>query len=206
VIGSRSGVGTGRPTPNVTLVDSDQRLRRIRLWLALFVTGLVLSGVTAFPLETETRWLSAWLHHVPAPAALTAWIDRCHEGLQQTNAKYPFLAYGTDWLAFGHLTIAVAFYGPWRDPVRNKWVVQFGMIACAGVIPLALICGPIRGIPFGWSLIDMSFGVIGVLPLVPVWRHIKALESENAGPAHTPAGVSGATPQPPPGGYPRPAM
>jgi hypothetical protein len=193
-------------------VDSDQHLRRIRLWLALFVTGLVLSGVTAFPLETETRWLSAWLHHLPAPAALTAWIDRCHEGLKQTNAEYPFIAYGTDWLAFGHLTIAVAFYGPWRDPVRNKWVVQFGMIACAGIVPLALICGPIRGIPFGWSLIDMSFGVFGVLPLIPVWRHIKALESQDvsetqsAGPGHTPPGVPGTTPQPPPGGCPRPAI
>jgi hypothetical protein len=26
-------------------------------------------------------------------------------------------------------TAAVAFAGPIRDPVRNKWVVQFGMIA-----------------------------------------------------------------------------
>ena len=79
-------------------MDSDQRLHRIRLWLALFITGLVLSGVTAFPLETETRWLSTLLHHLPAPSALTAWIDRCHEALKQTNAAYPFLAYGTEWL------------------------------------------------------------------------------------------------------------
>jgi hypothetical protein len=54
--------------------------------------------------------------------------------------------------------------------------VQFGVIACAGVVPLALICGPIRGIPFGWSLVDMSFGLFGVLPLIPVLRHIRALE------------------------------
>ncbi|MBS2534257.1 hypothetical protein KGQ20_15915 [Catenulispora sp. NF23] len=193
-------------------MDTDRRLRRIRLWLALFITGLVLSGVTAFPLETETRWLSAWLHHLPAPAGLTAWIDRAHEALKQTNAEYPFIAYGTDWLAFGHLTIAVAFYGPWRDPVRNKWVIQFGMIACAGIVPLALICGPIRGIPFWWSVIDMSFGVFGVLPLIPVWRHIKVLEALAAlaatgpGPAHTPPGVSAAAPQPPLDGYPRPAI
>jgi hypothetical protein len=181
------------------VVDTDRRIRRIRIWLGLLVVGLVLSGATAFPLETETRWLSAWLHHLPAPAALTAWIDRVHLALKQTNKNYPYLAYGTDWLAFGHLTIAVAFYGPWRDPVRNKWVIQFGMIACAGVIPLALICGPIRDIPFGWSLIDMSFGVFGVLPLIPVWRHIKALEKDQAagavvgaGPGATPAGVTGA--------------
>ncbi|MEY9858190.1 hypothetical protein ABH935_003803 [Catenulispora sp. GAS73] len=185
-------------------MDSDQRLRRIRLWLALFIVGLVLSGVTAFPLETETRWLSGWLHHLPGPAGLTAWVDRVHEGLKRTNAEYPFISYGTDWLAFGHLTIAVAFYGPWRDPVRNKWVIQFGMIACAGVVPLALVCGPIRGIPFWWSVIDMSFGVFGVVPLIPVWRHIKVLES--GGPAHTPPGVPVPAAQPPLDGYPRTAI
>lgn len=88
----------------------------------------------------------------------------------------PFMLYGTDWLAFAHLVIAVAFYGPYRDPVRNIWVVEFGMIACAGIIPLALICGPIRGIPFWWSVIDMSFGVFGVIPLLIVRRMIKRLE------------------------------
>jgi hypothetical protein len=173
-----------------------EHLRRIRVWLALFIFGLVVSGVTAFPLETETRWLSSWLHRPglvgghwlsAAIPALPKWIDRTHTGLADTNARYPFLAYGTDWLAFAHLTIAVAFYGPFREPVRNKWVIQFGMIACAGVIPLALICGPIRGIPLGWSLVDMSFGVFGVLPLIPVWRHIKALEAATPAVAAEPA-------------------
>ncbi|GAA2045825.1 hypothetical protein GCM10009839_57500 [Catenulispora yoronensis] len=192
-------------------MDSARRLQLLRRWLALFVIGLVLSGVTAFPLETETGWLSTWLHHLPAPSALVAWIDRCHEALHRTNAAYPFLAYGTDWLAFGHLTIAVAFYGPWRDPVRNKWVIQFGMIACAGVVPLALICGPIRGIPFWWSVVDMSFGVFGVLPLIPVWRHLRVLERESGPGAATtviatPAGVPAGPAQPPPDGYPQAAI
>ena len=29
-------------------------VRKIRIWLALFIAGLILSGVTAFPLEYET--------------------------------------------------------------------------------------------------------------------------------------------------------
>ena len=33
-------------------------LRRIRTWLWIFIVCLVLSGLTAFPLETETRWLA----------------------------------------------------------------------------------------------------------------------------------------------------
>jgi hypothetical protein len=58
-----------------------------------------------------------------------------------------FLAYGTDLLAFAHLVIAVAFIGPHIDPPRNKWAITFGLIACAGVVPMPIIAGPIRGIP-----------------------------------------------------------
>ena len=128
-------------------------LRRIRLWLAAFILGLVLSGITALPLETELRWLlsilqSDWWRPVSEFTGLLPWIERVHHALRTTNAKYPFLGYGTDWLAFAHLVIAVAFIGPYIDPVRNKWVITFGLIAYAGVIPLALIAGAIRGIPF----------------------------------------------------------
>jgi hypothetical protein len=85
--------------------------------------------------------------------------------LESAGRSYPFLAYGTDWLAFAHLMIAIAFIGPLKDPIKNIWVVEFGMIACASVIPLALICGFIRGIPFAWQLLDCSFGVFGFIPL-----------------------------------------
>jgi hypothetical protein len=63
--------------------------------------------------------------------------------------------------------------------VRNKWVVQFGMIACVLVIPLAAICGPLRGIPLSWMPIDMSFGVIGIVPLILAYRHIRVLEARS---------------------------
>ena len=44
------------------------------------------------------------------------------------------------------------------------------MTACVGVIPLALLAGEIRGIPFGWRLIDCAFGVVGIVPLLIAWR------------------------------------
>ncbi|WP_329432714.1 hypothetical protein OG564_08015 [Streptomyces sp. NBC_01280] len=160
--------------------DRAALLKGIRAWLVLFGVCLVLSGTTAFPLVHELRWtedLLNWLSvgdHLPS---LMEWIGRVRAGLDEADANYPFLLYGTDWLAFAHLVIAVAFYGPYRDPVRNIWVIEFGMIACAGIIPLALICGPIRGIPFWWSVIDMSFGAFGVIPLYVVRRKIKRLES-----------------------------
>lgn len=151
--------------------------------LVVFIAGLVLSGVTAFPLETELRWLVSSLGSGPPSSLaqsthLISWLERVSHALTTTKAQFPFLAYGTDWLAFAHLVIAVAFIGPFIDPVRNRWVVTFGLIACAGVIPLALIAGPVRGIPFGWRLIDCSFGVFGAIPLLICRSSIRALESE----------------------------
>lgn len=148
-------------------------LRRIRAWLGVFVAGLVLSGLTAFPLTWETGVAARVVHTVSwAPQPLVDWLDRVHAGLIDAP---PFLAYGTDWLAFAHLVIAVAFWGPLRDPVRNIWVVQFGMIACVAIVPLALIAGPVRGIPWWWQLIDVSFGVLGIVPLLFAYRAIRHL-------------------------------
>jgi hypothetical protein len=152
-------------------------LRVIRFWLSLFIAGLIVSGVTAFPLEHETAWLAVFLAaHPILPAGIILWIDRVHLALYNDNIEAPFLAYGTDWLAFAHLILAVVFLGPLVDPVRNKWVLQFGLIACAGVPALALIAGPIRGIPLAWRLIDCSFGVFGALPLLITLRQIALLE------------------------------
>lgn len=109
---------------------------------------------------------------------LHTWLRRVHEALESTSRTYPFLADGTDWLAFGHLVIAVAFIGPLRDPVRDRWVLVFSLIARAGVIPLALIAGPVRGIPFYWRLIDCSFGVFGAIPLLLCPRYARQLEQQ----------------------------
>jgi hypothetical protein len=158
---------------------TDPSLRKIRLWLCLFIVGLVLSGLTAFPLETELRLLTSVLPDAdqPRPSVLTQWILAVRDALADTNARYPFMAYGTDWLAFAHLVIAIAFLGPLRDPVKNVWVVDFGLIACACVIPLALIAGQVRGIPWWWRFLDCSFGVFGAIPLLIVRRMIGRLSA-----------------------------
>jgi hypothetical protein len=156
-------------------------LRRIRILLIAFMIGLVLSGATAFPLvwelETLTRWLGAPENATPGQyTGLVHWIVQVRNALRATDAKYPFLAYGYDWLAFAHLVIAIAFIGPYRDPMRNKWIIDWGLICCAAVIPLALFCGPLRGIPLGWRLIDCSFGIVGAIPLLICRRQIGELE------------------------------
>lgn len=164
-------------------MSEGERLRRARIWIVVVMVGLVLAGATAFPLVTETRWL-VWATTDPGSPvkgvadrmpALVAWIERAHRGLADTGHSYPFIAYGTDWLAFAHL-IATAFIGPLRDPVRNIWVIDFGLIACAGIIPLALICGPLRGLPLWWLPIDISFAVLGAVPLLLARKHVRILE------------------------------
>ncbi len=165
---------------NIGMAQPDP-LRRIRFWLAVFIIGLVASGITAFPIQTELGWLvstlrTSSLRPIADSTHLLPWIERVNDGLSATNARYPFLAYGTDWLAFAHLVIAVVFIGPYIDPVRNKWVITFGLIACAGVLPLALIAGQVRGIPLPWRLIDCGFGILGSVPLLLCRQSILALE------------------------------
>ena len=57
------------------------------------------------------------------------------------------------------------------------------MYYSAGVIPLAVICGPIRGIPIYWTLVDCSFGVFGAIPLLYVLRLIRQRPPVRAGAA-----------------------
>ncbi|HYF03582.1 MAG TPA: hypothetical protein VEC36_09430 [Patescibacteria group bacterium] len=159
--------------------ETEAKLRdRIRFLIIFFIVGLVLSGLTAFPIET----LLAITHQNISflPESLQSWISNVYFAVKATNARYPFLSYGTDWLAFAHIVIAVAFIGPLKDPVRNIWVIQFGMIACVLVLPLALIAGAVREIPFYWRLIDCSFGVIGIIPLYYCYRSIVQLEGIRA--------------------------
>lgn len=153
---------------------------RIRVWLYVFVFFLLLSGLTAFPLNLELTVLNDTMGEGTSVEkifpALSKWITKVYTGLRETDQKYPFIAYGTDWLAFAHIVIAIAFIGPIRDPVRNVWVIDFGIITCILVIPLAMICGPIRQIPLYWRFIDCSFGVLGIIPLLVIRRDIRTLE------------------------------
>jgi hypothetical protein len=162
--------------------------RRFRIVLAIFMLALVLSGITAFPLLTEVRFLAETLG-VSADAGqqhsegLGYWIGYVHEGLEESYENYPFIAYGTDWLAFAHIVIAVFFVGPLLRPTEYNWTLVSGMIACVGVLFLALICGPMRGIPLYWRLIDCSFGVFGFLPLAYCYVVSRKLNSMRGSPS-----------------------
>ncbi|MGH3688625.1 MAG: hypothetical protein ACRDT7_00585 [Microbacterium sp.] len=160
-----------------------RRALLIRICLIIVIVGLVMSGVTAFPLREELMLGRDILNGTGLSAVLpdlASWVQRVAEGLEVIGTDYPFLAYGTDWLAFAHLAIAVAFVGPLIDPVRNVWVTIWGLIMCAGIVPLALIAGAIRGLPLGWQFIDISFGVVAAVPLTIALVLTRRLARANA--------------------------
>lgn len=146
-------------------------LFRYRLVLGIFILGLVLSGISALPLQWELSILDRYCGSGQTSANLVPqrigdFIAFVHSGIEKTYAQYPFFGYGTDWLGFGHMVIAMFFILPFVNPIKYQAVLYVGLIACAGVIVLALMAGPIRGIPFFWTLIDCSFGIFGAIPLL----------------------------------------
>ena len=148
----------------------------IRRLLSVFMIAIFLSGLTAIPIQFELSFL---LKIFSTPTQLHHWLEKVLSAYQNVNNDTPFLLYGYDWLAFAHFILAVLFIDPYRDPVKNIWVIEFGLIACILIFPLAFIAGPFRGIPIGWRLIDCSFGVFGFLPLWICYNKTKKLISKN---------------------------
>lgn len=152
---------------------------RIRALLIFFMVALVISGLTAIPLEEGIKILRAWFGEdsfmQTTFSPMAAWIERVYVGIMETGQNHRFMFYGTDWLAFAHVVIAIAFIGPLRDPVKNIWVLEFGMIACVLVIPWGMFFALLRGLPVFWLPIDFSFGVFGFLPLWLARKYILAL-------------------------------
>lgn len=156
-------------------------LPKIRLCIAIVMLGLFLAGITAFPLLTEVNWLSRLLVGDGRPLdpelydGVVRWILAVREGLEVTYKDYPWLAYGTDWLAFGHLIIMLFFILPYQEPVRYEGVLWVGVWSCLLVFPLAFICGPIRDIPWYWQIIDVMFGAVAIVPLWVALREVRRL-------------------------------
>ena len=138
--------------------------RQVRVLTVCFIIVLTISGLTAFPVYSELEWMIN-SNIFPRDSVLYRWIYHVWIGVKNTNEEYPFIFYGFDWLAFAHLIIAVLFIGVYQHPVRNRWIVQWAMISCIGVLPIAFIAGRLRGIPIYHVLIDCSFALIGLIPL-----------------------------------------
>ncbi len=103
-------------------------LLRYRVSMSIFLFGLIVSGITAFPLLWELELLCSWFgvpDGIDAASlnGLQYWLAKIREGLRANHERYPFIAYGTDWLAFAHLVIAVFFIGPLIQPASHRWTL-----------------------------------------------------------------------------------
>jgi hypothetical protein len=151
----------------------ENNIRQIRNWVIFFMIALFLSGLTAIPVVKELEIVSSLF---PVGSSIGNWLDEVLIACREMQSKYPFLFYGYDWLAFAHFLFAILFIGPLKDPEKNKWVFEFGIIACCLIIPFAFIAGQFRGIPMWWRLIDCSFGVVGLIPLYICLKKIKQMK------------------------------
>ena len=161
----------------VVFLKTMKKLTKIRVLVLFFMIALILSGITAFPVETELRWLLR--HPALVPGFAEIWLQNVFVAIAETNVQFPMLAYGFDWLAFAHIVIALLFVGVLKDPVKNKWIIEWAMLCCVAIFPLAFIAGPIRQIPIYHILIDCSFGIIGLIPLFICRRWINELPQNN---------------------------
>jgi len=154
-------------------------LKRAKWMLGMVVFGLVVSGVTVWPALRELKWAVgiAWGDSEPA-GVLHAFVLRAIEGLESVEESYPLMLYAHDWLAFAHIALAILFAGAIKDPVRNVWVVQCGLIMCVLVPFLAGICIPIRGLPLRWFWIDFAFAPAAGVPLWIALRDIRRAEAK----------------------------
>ncbi len=161
------------------IINEETRLRKkIKAAIVITIIGLLLNGISAIPLKTELNILLSKPDALPT--FLRDWWQYVNKGLTETNDKYPFMRYGFDWLAFAHLLIAIAFIGPLKDPVKNEWIVTWGMIASILCVLIALAWERLRGIPFWWSCID---AVIAIVAFILLWlcnSWIKKLKSITA--------------------------
>ena len=150
-------------------------LKQVRILTILFMIALLLSGITVFPLQSELKLLIN-TNVFADGSVIKQWLVKVVTALQITQKQYPFLFYGFDWLAFAHIVIAILFIGVYQHPVRNRWIIQWAMISCVCIFPLAFIAGSIRGIPFFHMLIDCSFGVAGLIILYLIQLRINKLK------------------------------
>jgi hypothetical protein len=157
-------------------------MKRIRILLIIFTIIFLISGLTVFPVEWEVQTVIkvVW-GDGPVGTGFTAPVHQkfveIRDALPILRAQYPFMFYGLDWLGFGFIVMAILFLGTIRDPIKNKWVIQWALINCILVIPFAAVFAPLRGMPWQWIFIDSSFGIVGVIPLIIILREIKKIES-----------------------------
>ena len=160
-------------------MNERNELRWIRGWLLVLMTACVLRGLAALPLVFELSVAYRGVRYLGiTQGPFHDSLREVYASLLHTQAQYPLLFYGSDMLAFGHWAIALALIGPFRDPQKNLGVIQAGILIAVLAIPGVLLAGALRGIPWWWRLLDVSFASGGLLALMMALRLTRRLEEK----------------------------
>jgi chromate transport protein ChrA len=155
--------------------------RRLRVLLTLFIVLLLLAALTAWflipALSIFQRLVGEGTFIGSSFPSVAHWVTLIQKALVETKEKYPFMFYGTDWVGFAHLVMIIACIGPLRNPIKNIWVLQFSMIGCILMIPMTLITGIARGLPWFWHLFDCVIAATGAILFLMCWRYARQMET-----------------------------
>jgi len=165
-------------------MNKKRTLTFARIWLIIFSTALILAGTTAiFPRE-GLRLLSPLFQPGSILDSLwpsmAQWLVLVQQAIEETYSNFPFLAYGYDWLAFGHYIISIPFIMAIRDTSKIPWVINYGIFACITLFPFAFVFGAIREIPIFWRGVDALFGIGGLIVLLILRKQFNELGSSSA--------------------------
>ena len=148
---------------------------QVRTLLTIIIAITVLSGIaTIFPVT-----ISGWLLENSSnfPAFMSAWIEKVYAGLSETEKSAAFIFYGLDWLAFSHFLMAGLFFGAIRNPVRNKFIVEWALCGCMLALPVIWIAGVVRTVPVFHLLVDTVFAFAGIFVFLVIQKKITRIES-----------------------------
>lgn len=158
--------------------SSEKDIFIVRVLLGIVAFGLLVSGLTCYFLEWEVRFVTQVVwggspDTIPFMAEEYKLLVKVGEGLKVLMRDYPEFMLGTDWLGFAHVILAILFAGAMPDPVRNIWIVRFGIVSAVLVVPSAWLFGYMRGLPAIHYFVDASFGIGAVIPLILAHRILK---------------------------------
>jgi hypothetical protein len=174
-------IGINKKGQNIIAKQGVRDLAMVRMMLTVVSLGLFVSGMTCYflPWELTTiidivwgRGADAWTGF----SEMHTFILKMEAAIYHVNEHYPEMFLGTDYLGFAHILLAILFIGPIINPVKNIWVVHFGMICCVLVIPAAFLFGYLRGAPTMHYFVDASFGIGAMLFLLIAMRKIMTME------------------------------
>lgn len=156
-------------------------LSRIRLVLAIAIVCLILGSLATLAaphtISVVLSILSRMEIATPDTSHSFRWLQHIQLQLGRDSDLHPMLHFCADLFAFVQLVFALALIGPLRNPIRNQWVIQFGILACCGLIPVALILGPWHGLPMAWRLVSCGAALCGIVTLMLCRHYITLYEN-----------------------------